>query len=611
MFGHDGGGGENDRATGHDRAHGPTRASFRRRRAILAVLAVVSLAAATAAGCSSPATTKPAKPANPAKAVSPLYHGTDPLSSANINLRPGPADAVLTERGDLTRLGWDSTETSLSVASLESGDFGKRVSFPVDGKIYAQPLYAPGLTIDGAVHNVVIAATQHDTVYAFDPNATNPNAAPLWKTSLIQPGARTFDAATDKVVTDGQCKSIVPEVGISSTPVIDWATQTIYVMALDVEHGALTYRLHTLDLLTGQEKQPSTVVAGSSPGDGIDSVDGVVTFAPREQQQRMGLALVNGTVYAGFSSWCGLSPYHGWVMGFDASNLKQTIVYDDSPNAWGGGLWESEAGITADSHGHIYIVTGNGPYDLNTGGPDAGDSILEMEPRGGTLVAVDEFTPYDQLCRAENDQDLGSGSPLTVPGHNEMILSSKTGAVYVLDQANLGGYVKVPAPASCADWPSRTDVDKIKQELTAQTVVGGMWGTWGYWSDGTNSYVYGSGSGGNLTQWKLAADGTIVAAPVAQVPLAYDYPGAIPVVSSDGGDAASAILWTVDQTDGATLRAYPAADISKQIWSSAQDPARDGLVAGEFDHFTVPTIADGLVIVGDQGRLDVYGQLPG
>jgi len=588
---------------GHDRgpATGRVRPAL---RAGLAVLALVSLAAA---GCSSTTT----KPASAPKAVSPLYHGADPLSSATINLKPGPADAVLTQRGDLTRLGWDSTETALSVASVESGKFGRRVSFPVDGKIYAQPLYAPGLTVDGGVHNVIIAATQHDTVYTFDADATSPGTAPLWKTSLIQPGARTFDASTDKIVTDGQCKSIVPEVGISSTPVIDWATKTIYVMALDVEKGKLTYRMHALDLLTGQEKQPSSVVSGASPGDGIDSVGGIVTFTPTEQQQRMGLALVDGTVYAGFSSWCGLSPYHGWVMGFSASSLKQDIVYDDTPNAWGGGLWESEAGITADSHGHLYIVTGNGPYDLNTGGPDAGDSILEMEPRAGTLVAVDEFTPYDQQCRAENDQDLGSGSPLTVPGHDEMILSSKTGSVYVLDQAHLGGYTSVPQPKSCADWPARTDIDKIKQELTVQTVVGGMWGTWGYFSDRTNSFVYGSGAGGNLTQWKLAPDGTIVPAPIAQVPLAYDYPGAIPIVSSDGGDPTSAILWTVDQTNGATLRAYEAENISKEIWTSAQDPSRDGLDPGEFDHFTVPTIADGLVVIGDQGQLDVYGLLPG
>jgi hypothetical protein len=600
----------------HEGALGPGRRGRRAPRLLRTGLAVLASAAIGVSGCSGPGSgSTPAGPSAGRGAGSPMYHGSDPLGSASIALRPGPADAVLTQRGDLTRLGWDSTESGLTVASVKSGGFGKRVAFPVDGKIYAQPLYAPGLDINGGVHNVAIAATQHDTVYAFDADATSPSTPPLWQTSLVQPGARTFQAATDKVASGALCNSIVPEVGISSTPVIDWATKTVYVMALDVERGTLTYRLHALDLLTGKEKQPSTVVAGSSPGVGLDSDNGLVEFSGSKEQQRMGLTLVDGAVYAGFSSWCSRSPYHGWVMGFDASSLKQTIVYDDSPNASGGGLWESGAAITADAHGHLYIVTGNGQYDLNTGGADVGDSILEMEPRGGTLVAVDEFTPFDQACRAAHDQDLGSGSPLTVPGHDEMILSSKTGAVYVLNLSDLGGYTDsgvgtgAAQVASCSNWPAQTNVDKVKQELTIQTVPGGMWGTWAYWSDGTNQYVYGSGTAGKLTQWKLNPNGTIAAAPVAEVPLAYSYPGAIPVVSSDGGDPASAILWTIDQTHGATLRAYAAADVSDQIWNSAQDSARDGLAGGEFDHFSVPTTADGLVIVGDQHTLDVFGQV--
>ena len=572
-------------------------------------LALLALLPPALAGCSGRA---PVKAAAPPPASSPLVQGADPLADASIDLKPGPADAVLTQRGDLTRLGWDSTETTLNVAAVQSGDFGRRVAYPVDGKIYAQPLYAPGLEIDGGLHNVVIAATQHDTVYAFDADASSPDAAPLWKTSLVQPGARTFQAATDKVADGTLCNSIVPEVGISSTPVIDWATKTIYVMALDVEQGTMTYRMYALDLLTGKIKQPSTMVAGSSRGDGDDSDNGVVEFAASKEQQRIGLTLVDGTVYAGFSSWCSRNPYHGWVMGFAAAGLKQTIVYDDTPNAEGGGLWESEAGFSADSHGHLYIVTGNGPFDLNTGGADAGDTILEMEPRDGTLVAVDSFTPYDQACRAQHDQDLGSGSPLAIPGADEMILSSKTGSVYVLNQSDLGGYTKDPASSgSCANWPTATNIDKVKQELAVQTVPGGMWGTWAYWSDGKTGYVYGSGSAGNLTQWQLTSSGTIDPTPVAQVPLAYTYPGSIPVVSSDGGDPASAILWTVDQTNGATLRAYAASNVSRQIWSSAQDPARNGMDTGEFDHFSVPTTADGLVMVGDQKSLDIYGLLGG
>lgn len=547
--------------------------------------------------------------------------GPIPIATERIALKPGPADAVLTGRGDLSRLGLDDDEPALSPTAVASGQFGRRIAYAVDGKIYAQPLYVPGLTIDGAVHNVVIVATENDTVYAFDANATA-NAstttssgsasppAPLWKVSLLTPGARTFQAATDRVAKNRLCDSIAPEVGITSTPVIDWSTKTIYVMALDVEHGVMTYRLHALDLATGLQKQPSTTISASVSGTGLDSTNGTVTFSASEQQQRMALTEVNGTIYAGFGSWCGWAPYHGWVLGYSAASLARTVVYNTSPNSWGAGLWESESGITVDAHGHLYLVTGNGPYDLNTGGRDAGDSILEALPQDGTLRIVDSFTPFDQLCRAEHDQDLGSGSPLVIPGEHEMVLSSKTGAVYVLDEAGLGGYHTVASPCQ-STVEARTNVDQIKQELTVGTVPGGMWGTWAYWSQGADSYVYGSGADGRLTQWRLQPGGTIDPTAVAQAPLAFAYPGAIPVTTGDNGQAGSGVLWTVDQTHGTVLRAFAAADISQQLWNSAQDPARDGMDPGGFDHFTVPTTADGLVIVGDQEHLEIYGMLQG
>jgi len=576
---------------------------------LLSLAVVVVLVAQVVAGPGSAWPFKSAAGSSSSAGLGPI-----PAATQRIDLKPGPADAVLTGRGDLSRLGLDDDEPTLSPAAVSSGGFGKRIAYPVDGKIYAQPLYAPGLSIGGAVHNVVIVATEHDTVYAFDADAKSSTAAtapaPLWQTSLLMPGARTFDAATDRVAKNRLCNSIAPEVGITSTPVIDWSTKTIYVMALDVEHGTMTYRLHALDLYTGKEKQPSEIISASVPGTGMDSNGGTVTFSASEQQQRMALTEVDGTIYAGFGSWCGWAPYHGWVLGYSATNLSRTVVYNTSPNSWGAGLWESESGISVDAHGHLYLVTGNGPFDLNKGGQDAGDSILEALPDDGTLRVVDSFTPFDQLCRAEHDQDLGSGSPLSIPGEHEFILSSKTGAVYVLNEADLGGYHTVADPCKSA-VESRTNVDTIKQELTVGTVPGGMWGTWAYWSQGPDSYVYGSGADGRLTQWRLQPGGTIDPTPVAAAPLPFAYPGAIPVTTGQNGQPGSGIVWTVDQTHGAVLRAFAAADISTQLWNSAQDPARDGLDPGGFDHFTTPTTADGLVIVGDQSHLEIYGMLQG
>lgn len=597
--------------------------------AVLAAALLVSGALALhwgSAGASGPGHGDAAGP-GPAQAaaVSPRLRGVDPLARTRIDLRPGPPDAVLTARGDLTRLGWDSAEPALSPALLKSGRFGKRASLAVDGKIYAQPLFVPSLTVGGKQHNVVIVATEHDSVYAFDADApaavassaVASSTAALWHASLLTPGARTFQAATDRVAKNRLCDSITPEVGITSTPVIDWSTQTIYVMALDVEQGTLTYRLHALDLATGREKQPAAIVGASVPGQGLDAHNGTVTFAATEEQQRMALTEVRGVIYAGFASWCGWNPYHGWVLGYSAASLARQVVYNTSPDQWGAGLWESQAGISADGHGHLFLVTGNGPFDLDSGGADVGDSVLEMTVQDGTLRIVDSFTPFDQLCRARHDQDLGSGSPLMIPGHDEMVLSSKTGAVYLLSESSLGGYHSVANP--CASGTrARTDVDRIKQELTVNTVPGGMWGTWAFWSaaqaGGSGSavdFVYGSGAQGRLTQWRLAADGTIVPKPVAQAPLPYSYPGAIPVVSSDGSTTGSGIVWTVDQTHGAVLRAFDASNIATPLWDSSRNPARDGLLPGEFNHFTIPTTARGLVLVGDQNHLEIYGALPG
>jgi hypothetical protein len=313
----------------------------------------------------------------------------------------------------------------------------------------------------------------------------------------------------------------------------------------------------------------------------------------------MGLTLVDGIVYAGFASFCGWGVYHGWILGYRADDLSRAIVFNSSPDAYGAGFWESESGITVDGHGHLVVATGNGPFTVDSGGRDYGDSVLTLSPQGGTLRVVDSFTPFDQDCRNRHDQDLGSGSPLPVPGHDEYVLSSKTGSVYVLDAGHLGGYT--PLDDAC-NHKDRTDVDRIRQELTVDSVKGGMWGTWGYWRSPTGEFVYSGGTADRLTQWRLGTDGRLDPSPVAQAPEVFQYPGAIPVVSSNGSAAGTAVVWTVDAGGGvATLRAYDAADISHELWHGPLDD-NSGL-----NHFDVPTIAGGRVFVGGQDHLEIYG----
>ncbi|MBV9444532.1 MAG: hypothetical protein JO345_01325 [Streptosporangiaceae bacterium] len=553
------------------------------------------------------------------------HRAEDRTPAERVDLRPGPADAVLTARGDLTRLGLDDHEPALSPAAVSSVRFGRRISYPVDGKIYAQPLYLPGLRIGGRVHDVVIVATEHDSVYAFEADATTAHGAtahgatahgalpaPLWRVSLLMPGARPFEVAADRIgpPPGRPCDSIAPQAGVTSTPVVDWAAKTIFVMALDVERGVLTYRLHALDVYTGYDERAPVLVQAAVPGTGIDSAHGQVVFRATEEQQRLALTEVAGTVYAGFGSWCDVPPFHGWLIGFSAATLARTIVYNDSPDTYGGGLWESQAGITADAHGHLFLVSGDGPFDLDRGGRDAGDAVLEMVPQDGTLRVVDYFTPFNQRCLARHDLDLGSGSPLTVPGADELILTAKSGAVYVLGQSSLGGYHTIPG--LCAPKAeARTDVDRIRQELPDSTVAGGVWGTWAYWAQETGRFVYASGAAGRLTQWRLRDDGTIDQVRVAQAPVAFGYPGAIPVTTGDRGRSGSGIVWTVDQTHGTVLRAFAADDVADELWSSERDAAANGMRPGDPVHFTVPVTADGKVIVADQTYLDIYGMLHG
>jgi len=281
----------------------------------------------------------------------PVRAGSPPLAAhqagkstpgERVTLRPGPARAELTAHGDLTRLGPDDQESAMRPAAVSSGKFGRPISYPVDGKIYAQPLYLPGLPIGGRVHDVVIVATEHDSVYAFDGNATTAPGAPqalLWSASLLMPGVSLLKAATDRMgPSSGRlCNSIAPQVGVTSTPVADRSARTIFGMALDV--------------YTGQSRRRAVAVRAVVPGDGIDSVHGQVVFRATKEQQWQALTEEAGTVYAGFGSWCDVPLFHGWLIGFSAATLARTVVYDDSQDAYGGGLGESPAGLTADARG--------------------------------------------------------------------------------------------------------------------------------------------------------------------------------------------------------------------------------------------------------------------
>jgi hypothetical protein len=561
------------------------------RPAVIRTAAVLSAAALVTAACSS-------TPPDPALTAN--WSGHAQVTAAADTVRggpPAPADtAVYTQRGSSSRVGWNSQETILNDHDVSQKSFGRRVAYPVDGKIYSQPLFVPGLHIDGGVHNVVIVTTERDSIYAFDADATGPAPAPLWHTSFLVHGAKPVQAAADLT-----CTSIAPTVGITGTPVIDPATGTLYVIATVLVDGTVEDYLHAISITTGRDTMRPVLITAQVKGHGLGADGGVIKFDARLQQQHMGLLLDHGVVYAGFASYCGREPYHGWVLGYRASDLHQVTVYNDSRDSWGGGIWQSATGLADDSAGNIYFITGNGPFDLASGGVDAGDTVLEMRPAHGTLAVVQYFAPFYQACLADKDQDFGSGAPLLLP--HEIIAIGKEGAIAVLNRADFGGYHTIHHP--CVHI-NETDVDHDVQDLPPMTAVGGIWSAETAWTGPSGQYVYTAGQADHLRAWRLL-NSKIVTPSASHAPETMDYPGGIPMGSSDGGRASTAIVWIMDDEQGPTLRAYNASNLADELWNSRMDQARDGIPG--YDNFCVPTVTDGMVFVGTTGELIIYGLL--
>ena len=330
---------------------------------------------------------------------------------------------VVTSQNDNARTNANLHETTLTPANVNARQFGRINTLKVDGDIYAQPLYLPNVEMPGkGRHNVLFVATEHDSVYAFD--ADGSPKEPLWHVNFLDPqaGIRPVPAQ------DAGCPFIVPEIGITPTPVIDLPTGTLYVLARTrVSQGALKadryeQRLHALAITTGVEKfgGPAAIEA---PG-----------FDPLRELPRAGLLLVNGQVYLTWASSCDVATYHGWVMAYDAHTLSQTAAFNTSPGAGESGIWQSDNGPAADEEGHVYLATGNGQFNA---GRDYGDTVLKLGLEGRRLAVRDSFTPDDQRELNARDLDIGSGGPMLTP-NGLLLVGGKDGKLYVLDRGQMG-----------------------------------------------------------------------------------------------------------------------------------------------------------------------------
>ena len=517
--------------------------------------------------------------------------GTGLLVTWAIHSRASAAtiSPVLTYKYDTSRTGRNSNETILNTGNVNGTQFGRRVSYPVDGQVYAEPLFMPGLTISGHTHNVVFVETEHDSVYAFDADQKSA-IAPLWHTSFLINGAKTVSSS------DVNCSDISPQYGITGTPVIDPASATLYVVAYTNENGTLIYRLHALNITTGQNKVTPVVITASVKGTGDGSVNGVITFNPVHQLQRGALLLLNGTIYITFGSHCDLFPFHGWLLAYNSSTLQHSATYNDSRNGSNSGIWEAGNGPATDTSGNIFLATGNGNFDLNSGGVDAGDTMLKLSTTNGAITRAGYFTPFNQSCLNPKDFDLGSGGVLLLPNTNELVQAGKEGRIYVVNRTNMGKYTVDPNLRCGTSEENRTDIDNIVQELAPGT-IGGMWSSPAYWNGPNGNYVYFSGSGDHTKAFKLT-NGKLSTSPTSHTPETSGFPGANPVISSNGTTAGTGILWEIDSSK--TLRAYNAANLATRLFSGS---------IPSYVKFSVPTVANGRVFVGTQSTLEIYGLL--
>ena len=504
---------------------------------------------------------------------------------------PGGTD-VLTYKNDLSRSGQNLSESTLTPANVTSSSFGLLRNLPVDGKVDAQPLYVSHLSVSGSAHNVVFVATEHDSVYAFDADS----GSVLWQVTLLAAGEALSD-------TRG-CNQVIPEIGVTSTPVIDrsaGAHGILYVVAMSKDASSTYHqRLHALDLATGAEllNGPAEITAAYPTAAG-----GATMFSPGQYEERAALLLLNGTIYTSWTSHCDIDPYFGWIIAYSESTLARTAVLNVAPNSGGVGpaIWMSGGGPAADSAGNIYLLTANGAFETTldeNGFPknqDYGNSFLKISTAGGSLSVADYFATYNEVSESSADQDLGSGGEMLLPDLTDstntvrhlVIGAGKDGNIYMVNRDSMGKF-------------NSSGNSQIWQQVSG-AVASGIFSTPAYF----NGTVYYGDMGATLKAFTISS-AKLLATPQSQSTTQFAYPGTAPSVSANG--TSNAIVWAHENTNPAVLHAYDAANLAHELYNSNQ-------AAGNRDHFgtgnkyITPTVADGKVFVGTTAGVAVFGLL--
>jgi len=497
---------------------------------------------------------------------------------------------VTTYKNDQGRSGQNLTESTLNLTNVAPTSFGLLRTLPVDGRVDAQPLYLSQLSVAGGSFNTVFVATEHNSVYAFDSDS----GAVLWHVSLLGTGETPSD--------DRGCSQVTPEIGVTSTPVIDrtaGAHGTLYVVAMSIDAQSNYHqRLHALDITTGAELLNGPVeITASFPVTGTATS----TFDPRSYEERAALLLLNGTIYTSWTSHCDIAPYGGWIITYAQSTLARNGALNVAAHSSAGpAIWMAGGGPAADAGGNIYLLTANGAFETTMdangfpSGQDFGNSFLKISNAGAGLKVLDYFTMFNEVAESNGDQDLGSGGGMLLPDlmdssstvRHLMVGAGKDGNIYVVDRDSMSKF--------------NAGANKNYQTLGG-ALTGGIWSTPAYF----NGTVYYGSVSGTLKAFAIAS-AKLGATPQSQSTAQFTYPGTAPSVSANG--TANGIVWAHENSGTAVLHAYDAANLAHEIYNSNQAAGnRDQFGAG--NKYITPMIADGKVFVGTPNSVVVFGLL--
>ena len=502
---------------------------------------------------------------------------------------------VLTYHNDSRRTGLNPYETALTLKNVNAATFGKLFVINTDGKVDAQPLYVPDVSIPGmSTHNVLFVASEHDTVYAFDAD----NGLLLWQVTMLQTGETPSD--------DRGCHQVTPEIGVTATPVIDLSAGphgTIYVVAMSKDaNGKYHQRLHALDVTTGGEQFGGPVeVAAKYPGTGDHNQGGYVIFDPKKYKERPGLLLLNHTVYTFWSSHCDSRPYTGWIISYSGTTLVQKSVLNITPNGNEASIWASGAAPAADSGGNIYFLAANGTFETtldNNGFPingDYGNAFMKLSTTKGKLGVADYFNMFNTVQESDVDEDLGSGGAMVLPNikdssgvaHHLAVGAGKDQNIYLVNRDNMGKF-------------NPNNNNQIYQEL-AGALAGSVFSAPAYWK----KRIYYGAVQDKIRAFAFNSNGLLTPTPVAETAKSFRFPGTTPSIS--GTSTTNAILWAAENSSPAVLHAYSAQTLVEVYNSNQAANGRDHF--GEGNKFITPTIANGKVYVGTTTGVGVFGLL--